>query len=64
MRKTAEGEPFTPNAEEALIFVNTLKAAMTVFDPTRLSDDHRAILNAVDDEFHSLVSGIRSLPMS
>jgi pyridoxal/pyridoxine/pyridoxamine kinase len=44
-KKKAEANLITPNAEEAQVYVDTLKAAMTVFDATKLSDDHtRAIL--------------------
>jgi hypothetical protein len=34
-KKKAEANLITPNAEEAQVYVDTLKAAMTVFDATR-----------------------------
>lgn len=54
-KKKVEANLITPNAEEAQVYVDTLKAAMTVFDATKLSDDHRAILDALDDSFYGLV---------
>jgi hypothetical protein len=56
-KRKAEADIWTQNQEEAQVYVNTLKAAMTVFDVAKLSDDHRVILDALDDE-NSMVSSI------
>jgi hypothetical protein len=50
---------WTPTAEEGELYVKTLKAGMTIFDPEKLSADHRAILDALDDDLHGLVPGVR-----
>ena len=57
-KKKAEADLWTPNQEEAEVYVNTLKVAMTVFNAAKLSDDHRAILDALNDEFHGLVHSV------
>jgi hypothetical protein len=53
-----DAELWTPNKEQVVVQVNTLKVAMTVFDLAKLSDDHRAILDAVDDDVYGLILGV------
>jgi hypothetical protein len=56
-KRKVEAELWIQNHEEAKVYVNTFKKAITVFDTAKLSNKHRAILDALDDEFYSLVPG-------
>jgi hypothetical protein len=61
-KRKGDAALWTPTAEEGELYVKTLKAGMIVFDPEKLSANHRAILHALDHDLHGLVPRIRVFP--